>query len=150
MEVTLRNSFLGIREASAELPMAGAGLVQIVVQALDDEEGFEEVVTKMRRTLAYLDLVGEFYVLAEGPFVDETHREEAQRIVDGLSERDRTITSADVQRAREEQVEHAKRVNEGLGKQVTRGMKEEGLRRGLNKEEREKMTLEEAFGPEEE
>jgi hypothetical protein len=40
-------------------------------------------------------------------------------------------------------------VSEGLGR-VTRGMKEEGLRRGLNKEEREKMTLEEAFGMEEE
>jgi hypothetical protein len=149
MEVTLRNSFLGIREASAELPIAGAGLVQIVVQALDDEEGFGEVLAKMRRTLAYLDLVAEFHVLAEGPFVDETHREEAERVVCSLSERDRTITSVDVQRAREEQVEYAKRVSEGLGR-VTRGMKEEGLRRGLNKEEREKMTLEEAFGMEEE
>ena len=147
MEVTLRTGLLGTPEASAEL-LVGRDVAQIVVEAIDEGEGFEEVLAKMRRTLAHLGMVGKFYVDANIPFDNEA-RGEAQRVIDNLSERDRTITPADVQRVLQEDEERAKQVSEGL-KHIARTMKEEGLRRGLNKEERKKLSLDEVFGLEQE
>ncbi len=147
MEVTLRTGLLGTPEASAEL-LVGRDVAQIVVEAINEGEGFEEVLAKIRRTLAHLGMVGKFYVDTNIPFDDEA-RGEAQRVIDNLSERDRTITPADVQRVLQEDEERAKQVSEGL-KHITRIMKEEGLRRGLNKEERKKLSLDEVFGLEQE
>ena len=147
MEVTLRIGALGTPVACAEL-LLGRDVAHIVVEAIDEEEGFEEVLAKMRRTLTHLSMVGKFYVDANIPF-DEAARGEAQRVIDNLSEEDRTITPADVQRVFQEDEQRAKQVSEGLT-HITRIMKEECLRRGLNKEEREKLTLGEAFGSDEE
>jgi imidazolonepropionase-like amidohydrolase len=143
MEVTLRTGLLGTPEASAEL-LVGRDVAQIVVEAINEGEGFEEVLAKIRRMLAHLGMVGKFYVDTNIPFDDEA-RGEAQRVIDNLSERDRTITPADVQRVLQEDEERAKQVSEGL-KHIARIMKEEGLRRGLNKEERKKLSLDEVFG----
>jgi|SRR5215212_4163387 len=147
MEVTLRTGLLGTPEASAEL-LVGRDVAQILVEAIDEGEGFEEVLAKMRRTLAHLGMVGKFYVDANIPF-DVEACEEAQRVIDNLSERDRTITLVDVQRVFQEDEERAKQVSEEL-KHITRIMKEECLRRGLNKEERKKLSLDEVFGLEQE
>ncbi len=147
MEVTLRTGTLGTPEACVEL-LLGRDAAKVVVGAIDEEEGFEEVLIKMRRTLAHLGMVGEFYVDANIPFDGEA-RKEAQRVIDNLSERDRTITPADIQRVFQEDEERAKQVSEGL-EHVAKIMKEECLRRGLNKEERKGMTLDEVFGLEQE
>jgi len=129
MEVTLRTGLLGTPEASAEL-LVSRDVAQIVVEAINEGEGFEEVLAKIRRTLAHLGMVGKFCVDANIPFDDEA-RGEAQRVIDNLSERDRTITPADVQRVLQEDEERAKQVSEGL--KHIRIMKDEGLRRGLQR-----------------
>jgi hypothetical protein len=142
VEVTLRSGILGTPVACAEL-LLGRDVAYIVVEVSDEGEGFGEALAKMRRTLAHLSMVGKFYVNANIPFDDEA-RGEAQRVVDNLSERDRTITPADVQRVLRGDEQRAKQVGEGL-KHITRLMKEECLRRGLNREEREKLTPGEGF-----
>jgi hypothetical protein len=130
-------------EATAELWIGNGDVVEIVVGSVD-EEGAKEVIARMRRALAFLGLCGEMLVAVDVDVYGEERKEEALRVIEKLSEQDRTITWNDVRRVNQEAEEEARRVERGFGK-LAGFMKEEGLKRGLNKEEREKLTLGEAL-----
>ncbi len=147
----------GVPEASANLEFGTGDRADIVVSMIyevlmydDDEEemGYEELITKviakMHRTLAYLGLCGRMFFDPSGLTYDDEVREEAKRVLDGLSEQDLTITPEDVVRVRREEAEASEKTA-ALFKKLETSAKEEGLRRGLGKEERSRMTLGEAF-----
>ncbi|PLS84305.1 MAG: hypothetical protein CYG60_18645 [Actinobacteria bacterium] len=66
-------------------------------------------------------------------------------MLDKLPERDRSITSDDTVRAHREAQEAHERMALRMG-ELSRFMKEEGLKCGLDKEERNKVTLGEILG----
>lgn len=132
--VELREAAIGL-DAAAEVDM-GDDLAEIVVSSL--EEDYEEIIARMHRTLAHLGQCGEMLFNLED--LDAEKRVEAERVVEKLSKRDRTIKPEDVVRVHRKAAEYHERMALRLG-ELGRVMGEEGLKRGLNKEERKTMTL---------
>lgn len=153
MEIVLRN-VLDVPEAAAQLGFDTGDHAEIVVSMFDevamsnDEEGmgYEELIpkliAKMHRTLAYLGLCGE--MVFDNCLGHGEEREEIRRVLDRLSERDRTITPEDVVRVRKEETE-ASEQTASLVKRLATFAKEDGLKRGLNREERRTATIGDLF-----
>jgi hypothetical protein len=109
-------------------------------------EGWEELLTEVVKVLAFFGLPGEVDVRTDGGVWGDVPLEEgdaktASEAIRRLKERGAlTITLEDVAAARGKALEEAESVDGGL-KIIKNLVQEEGLKRGLNKEEREKMTL---------
>lgn len=132
--VELREAAIGL-DAAAEVDM-GDDLAEIVVSSLEEDYG--DLIARMHRTLAHLGQCGEMlFNLKE---LDAEKREEAARVVANLSKRDRTIKREDVARVHRKAAEYHERMFIRMG-ELGRALGEEGLKRGLNKEERKSLTL---------
>jgi hypothetical protein len=153
MDILLGRSVSGTLEAKVELEL-GKTTSTIVVTAHDEgEDELEEAITGMYRTLAWLGLIGEVNIYFDGSTI-ESHSDEEAEAVDAVlrrlyGESGPTITSEDVARVHHEVGEEEDRIAGRFGT-VIRHMNEEGLRRRLNKEVREKMTVEDALRDDEE
>jgi hypothetical protein len=108
---------------------------------LDDEEApwpYAEMIAMLRQALAFCGVVGRMSF--DTSWLEGEEYEGATATIARLSEEERTITAEDVPRARQAIADAARRESEGFT-MLMKTMQEEGLRRGLNKEERGKMTL---------
>ena len=132
--VELRESVIGL-EAAAEVDM-GDDHAEIVVSSLEEDYG--EIIARMHKTLAHLGQCGE--MLFNIQELDAEKREEAARVLDKLYKRDRTIKREDVIRVHRKAAEYHERMALRMG-EFGRVLGEEGLKRGLNKEERKSLTL---------
>ena len=152
MDILLGRSVSGTLEAKVELEL-GKTTSTIVVTAHDEGDDLEEAITGMYRTLAWLGLTGEVNIYFDGSTIESPSDEEAEAVDAVLrrlyGESGPTITPEDVARVHQEVGEEEDRITGRFGTLIRR-MKEEGLRRGLNKEEREKMTVEDALRDDEE
>jgi hypothetical protein len=163
MHVTLREDdgfgpsveievWAGAEMATITVPGFGLGLSKADLddddawEAVTPQATFEEILRRAGHMAAYFFLVGEMYVDDESRISDERDQHEASAAVKAMRERgELTITVEDVVAARRE----VARANQGIADTVTligKIMQEEGLRRGLNKEERAELTLGEVFG----
>ena len=153
MNILLGRSVSGTLEAKVELEL-GKTTSTIVVTAHDEgEDKLEEAITGMYRTLAWLGLIEEVNIYFDRSTI-ESHSDEEAEAVDAVlrrlyEESGPTITSEDVARVHQEVGEEEDRMAGRFGTLIRR-MKAEGLRRGLNKEVREKMTVEDALRDDEE
>jgi hypothetical protein len=153
MDILLGRSVSGTLEAKVELEL-GKTTSTIVVTAHDEgEDKLEEAITGMYRTLAWLGLIEEVNIYFDRSTI-ESHSDEEAEAVDAVlrrlyEESGPTITSEDVARVHQEVGEEEDRIAGRFGTLIRR-MKAEGLRRGLNKEVREKMTVEDALRDDEE
>ena len=153
MDILLGRSVSDTLEAKVELEL-GRTTSTIVVTAHDEgEDELEEAITGMYRTLAWLGLTGEVNIYFDGSTIESPSDGEAEAVDAVLrrlyGESGPTITPDDVARVHQEVGEEENRIT-GRFDTLIRRMKEEGLRRGLNKEEREKMTVEDALRDDEE
>ena len=153
MDILLGRSVSGTLEAKVELEL-GKTTSTIVVTAHDEgKDELEEAITGMYRTLAWLGLTGEVNIYFDGSTIESPSDGEAEAVDAVLrrlyGESGPTITPEDVARVHQEVGEEENRIAGRFGTLIRR-MKEEGLRRGLNKEEREKMTVEDALRDDEE
>jgi hypothetical protein len=115
-------------------------------------EAWAKLLREMRDMLACCMILGRMEVVGSEGFIlqtDEKDRESIQEAKKLLGEGFINITLDTAITALEERHECEERVRRGLQK-IIRLMGEEGLRHGLNKVERAKMTVSEAFGPREE
>ena len=144
-EVELRNHF-GVLEAAAELyPGTGiAGEIVVNDHALSEEEldedalvpVIENLVAEMLRALARLNLVGDVSFVREGPAPDDEVERAIDRVLANMQSTIVRITPAHCEHAKEEAAQEV-----AFHKSLDLEFKEEGLKRGLNKEERSKVTL---------
>ena len=147
-EVGLRNHF-GVLEAAAELyPGTGiAGEIVVNDHALSEEEldedalvpVIENLVPEMLRALARLNLVGDVSFVREGPAPEDEVERAIDRVLANMPNIVR-ITPAHCEHAKEEAAQEAAQ-EAAFHKSLDLEFKEEGLKRGLNKEERSKVTL---------
>jgi hypothetical protein len=138
MDVELRVNALGVPVATYELGTAGA---RIVVEGYEDET-IEDVVEGMCCALAVLNFRGEVRLFNAGVASEEAEREMRATIerFNGklwITDEDGALIAAEEERLAEKAQAEIKKVRSF--------MQQEGLRRGLNKEERESMTFGEAI-----
>lgn len=72
--------------------------------------------------------------------MDDADREDLRKALGSFSDDDLTITVEDATNARMALIEREREFAEGLST-LSKAMHEEGLRRGLNKEERSELTI---------
>ena len=153
MDILLGKSVSGTLEAKVELELGKTTSTIGVIAHDEGEDELEEAITGMYRTLAWLELIGEVNIYFDGSTIESPSDEEAEAVDAVLrrlyGESGPTITPEDVARVHQEVGEEEDRIT-GRFDTLIRRMKEEGLRRGLNKEEREKMTVEDALRDDEE
>jgi hypothetical protein len=148
-EVELRNHF-GVLEAAAELyPGTGiAGEIVVNDHALSEEEldedalvpVIENLVAEMLRALARLNLGGDVSFVREGPAPDHEVERAIDCVLANMQSTIVRITPAHCEHAKEEAAQEAAQ-EAAFHKSLDLEFKEEGLKRGLNKEERSKVTL---------
>lgn len=144
IDVELGEGLLGYPQATYELGIEGPR-TRIVVEG-DEDDTYETVAQNMCRALALLDFRGEVELFYDG-MADEEEKQEILATVDRLSGT-LQITDEDALRAAAEEEERAEKEHARF-KRLASFIQEEGLRRGLNKEERQKLTLEEVLEPQE-
>jgi hypothetical protein len=140
IDVELGTGLLGYPQATYELGLTGP-TTSIVVEGYEDDT-YEGVAHSMCRALALLGCRGEVRLYYDG-MADEEEKKEIFVTIDALKGR-LQLTDEMAQRVAEEEQQHAE--NEAARfKKMASFIKQEGLRRGLTKEEREKLTLKEAL-----
>jgi hypothetical protein len=140
VDVELGTNIFGFPKAAYEVGIDGPR-TEIVVNGYEDDT-YEDVTRQICRALAVLGFRGAVRLFCDGG-ADEEEKQEIFATVDHLKG---TLHLTDEYAARvaAEEVEQAEKEDADFGR-IMRFMQEEGLRRGLNKEEREKLTLGEAF-----
>lgn len=139
-----------VLEAAADL-YPGTGISgEIVVNdyALIEEEldedalvlVIENLVAETLRALARLNLVGDVSFVREGPAPDDEVERAIDRVLANMQSTIVRITPALCEHAKEAAAQEAAQ-EEAFYKGLDLEFKKEGLRRGLNKEERSKATL---------
>ena len=139
VDVELGTNILGFPKSAYDVGIDGPR-TEIVVNGYEDDT-YEDVTRQICRALAVLGFRGEVRLFCDGG-ADEEERE-IFAIVGHLTG---TLHLTDEYAARvaAEEVEQAEKESTDFGR-ITRFMQEEGLRRGLNREERAKLTLGEVF-----
>ena len=138
-----------VLEAAADL-YPGTGISgEIVVNdySLTEEELdedalvplIENLVAEMLRALARLNLAGDVSFVREGPAPEDEIERAIDRVLANMPNIVR-ITPAHCEHAKEEAAQEAAQ-EAAFHKSLDLEFKEEGLKRGLNKEERSKVTL---------
>ena len=140
VDVLLGTNILGFPKAACDLGIDGPR-TEIVVNGYEDDT-YEDVTRQMCRALAVLGFRGEIRLFCNGGADEEQKREIFANV--GHLEGTLSLTDEYAARVAAEAVEQAEKEDADFGR-IKRFMQEEGLRRGLNKEEREKLTLGEAF-----
>ena len=140
MDVELGTNILGFPKATYDVGIDGPR-TGIVVNGYE-EDSYEDVTRQMCRALAVLGFRGEVRLFCDGGADEEEKREIFANV--GNLEGALWLTEEYAARVGEEEVEWAEKEDADFGR-IRRFMQEEGLRRGLNKEKREKLTLGEAF-----
>ncbi len=144
ISVELGDGFLGYPQATYELGIEDPR-TSIVVEGYEDDT-YESAARQMVRALALLGFRGEVELFYDGMGGEEEKQEilaTIARLSDTLQ-----ITHEDAMRAASEEVERAEE-EQAAFKRLDSFIQEEGLRRGLNKEEREKLTLGDVLEPQE-
>src|ERR671910_663245 len=140
VDVELGTNILGFPKAVYDVGIDGPR-TEIVVDGYEDDT-YEDVTRQICRALAVLGFRGEVRLFCDGGADEEEKREIFASV--GHLKGVLWLTDEYAGRVAAEEVEQAEKENADFGR-ITRFMQEEGLRRGLNKEEREKLTLGEAF-----
>ena len=140
MDVELGTNILGFPKAAYDVGIDGPR-TEIVVNGYEDDT-YEDVTRQICRTLAVLGFRGEVRLFCDGG-ADEEEKRKIFANVDHLKGV-LWLTDEYAARVAAEEVERAEKESTDFGR-ITRFMQEEGLRRGLNKEERKRLTLGEAF-----
>ena len=140
VDVELGTNILGLPKAAYDVGIDGPR-TEIVVDGYEDDT-YEDVTRQICRTLAVLGFRGEVRLFCDAGAEEEEKREIFARVghLKGLL----WLTDEYAGRVAAEEVEQAEKESTNFGR-ITRFMQEEGLRRGLNKEERKRLTLGEAF-----
>jgi hypothetical protein len=139
VDVELGTNILGFPMAAYDVGIDGPR-TEIAVNGYEDDS-YEDVARQICRALAVLGFRGEVRLFCDAG-ADEEKREIFAKV--GHLKEVLHLTDEYAARVAAEEVEQAKKEDADFGT-IMRFMREEGLRRGLNKEEREKLTLGEAF-----
>ena len=158
---TLSGGFVEARTNSTLMNYADLGgeiSVTLYEDVLEDKDGgiyvrpeaWAELLREMRDMLARCFILGRMVVSSEGLLfgVDEENSKSIEEAEKLLGEEFFYITLDTVMRALKARRDEETKVREGW-QMLANLMAEDGLRRGLNKEKREEMTIGEAFGPKE-
>jgi hypothetical protein len=140
VDVELGTNILGFPRAAYDVGIDGPR-TEIVVNGYEDDT-YEDVARQICRALAVLGFRGEVRLFCDGGAEEEEKREIFASVghLKGVLQ----LTDDYAARVAAEEVERAEQESTDFGR-ITRFVQEEGLRRGLNKEEREQLTLGEAF-----
>ena len=140
VDVELGTNILGFPRAAYDVGIDGPR-TEIVVNGYDDDT-YENVARQICRALAVLGFRGEVRLFCDGGADEEEKREIFASVghLKGVLQ----LTDDYAARVAAEEVERAEQESTDFGR-IMRFMQEEGLRRGLNKEERKQLTLGEAF-----
>jgi len=140
VDVELGTNILGFPKAAFGVGIDGPR-TEIVVNGYEGDT-YEDVARQMCRALAALEFRGEVRLFCEGA----AHEQERREIFANVGHLEGTLWLTDEYAARvdADEAERAKKEDADFGN-ITRFLKEEGLRRGLNKEERGRLTLGDAF-----
>ena len=140
MDVELGHNILGFPKAAYGVGIDGPRTAIVV----DGYEGdtHEDVARQMCRALAVLGFRGEVKLFCDAAADEDETREVFASV--GHLEGALWLTDEFAARVAAEETERVKKEDADFAR-MTRFMNEEGLRRGLNKEERGKLTLGEAF-----
>jgi hypothetical protein len=139
VDVELGTNILGFPKAAFDVGIDGPR-TEIVVNGYEDDT-YEDVTRQICRVLAVLGFRGEVRLICDGG-AEEEKREIFAKV--GHLKGVLWLTDEYAAGVAAEEVEQAEKEDADFGR-IMRFMQEEGLRRGLNKEEREKLTLGEAF-----
>jgi hypothetical protein len=139
VDVELGTNILGFPKAAFDVGIDGPR-TEIVVNGYEDDT-YEDVTRQICRALAVLGFRGEVRLFCDGG-AEEEKREIFANV--GHLKGVLWLTDEYAEGVAAEEVEQAEKEDADFGR-IMRFMQEEGLRRGLNKEEREKLTLGEAF-----
>jgi hypothetical protein len=140
VDVELGTNILGFPKAAFDVGIDGPR-TEIVVNGYEDDT-YEDVTRQICRALAVLGFRGAVRLFCDGGAEEEEKREIFANV--GHLKGVLWLTDAYAAGVAAEEVEQAEKEDADFGR-IMRFMQEEGLRRGLNKEEREKLTLGEAF-----
>ena len=140
VDVELDTNILGFPKAAYDLGIDGPR-TEIVVNGYA-EDSYEDVTRQLCRALAVLGLRGEVRLFCNGVADEEEKREIFADV--GHLEGALCLTDEYAARVAAEEAEQAAKEDADFDR-IKRFMQEEGLRRGLNKEEREKLTLGQVF-----
>ena len=140
VDVELGTNIFGLPKAAYDVGIDGPR-TEIVVNGYEDDS-YEDVAQQICRALAVLGFRGEVRLFCDAGADEEEKREIFANVghLNGVL----WLTDEYAGRVAAEEVEQAEKESTDFGR-ITRFMQEEGLRRGLNKEERAKLTLGEAF-----
>ena len=133
-------NILGFPKAAYDVGIDGPR-TEIVVNGYEDDT-YEDVTRQICRALAMLGFRGEVRLFCDTGAEEEEKREIFAKV--GHLAGTLRLTDEYAAGMGAEEVEQAEKESTDFGR-IMRFMQEEGLRRGLNKEEREKLTLGEAF-----
>ncbi len=140
MYVELETTCFGFPEASCELFWGNA---RILVEG-SEEDSYEDVIRNMYCNLATLGVFDKVKLVPQwGSALDPDEEREAREAIEKLDGFE--ITPEYAASVAEEAQQAAQRAQTNL-KKMAMLMQEEGLKRGLNKEERQGMTLGETLG----
>jgi hypothetical protein len=140
VDVELGTNILGFPMAAYDVGIDGPR-TEIAVNGYEDDS-YEDVARQICRALAVLGFRGEVRLFCDAGADEKEKREIFANV--GHLKGTLHLTDEYAERVAAEEVEQAKKEDADFGT-IMRFMREEGLRRGLNKEEREKLTLGEAF-----
>jgi hypothetical protein len=140
VDVELGTNILGFPKAAYDVGIDGPRTEIVVIGY--EEDTYENVTRQMCRALAVLGFRGEVRLFCDAAADEEEKREIFANV--GHLEGMLHLTEDYGARVAAEEVEQAKKEDADFG-EILRFMQVEGLRRGLNKEEREKLTLGEVF-----
>jgi hypothetical protein len=154
LEAQTDSSVMGYADLGGEIRVT---LYEDVIEDKDGSgyarpEAWAELLRETRNMLARCMILGRMKVVASEGYLLQTDEENSESIEKAkklLGEEFFDITFDTAMRALKERYEEEAAVRGGL-RIMMNLMEEEGLRRGLNKEERGRMTIGEAFGPKEE
>jgi hypothetical protein len=140
VDVELGTNILGFPKCAYGLGIDGPR-TEIVVNGYEGDT-YEDVVRQMCRALAVLGFQDEVRLFCD----IAAHEEEKREIFANVGHLEGMLWLTDEYAARvvAEEVERARKDDADFSR-IIRFMKEEGLRRGLNKEEREELILVEAL-----
>jgi hypothetical protein len=140
VDVALGTNILGFPMAAYDVGIDGPR-TEIVVDGYEDDT-YEDVAWQICRALAVLGFRGEVRLFCDAGAEEEEKREIFANVghLTGVL----WLTDEYAAGVAAEEVEQAEKEDADFGR-IMRFMQEEGLRRGLNKEEREQLTLGEAF-----
>jgi len=140
VDVELGTNILGFPKAAYDVGIDGPR-TEIVVNGYEHDT-YKDVTRQMCRALAVLGFRGEVRLFCDGG----AEEEEKQEIFANVGHLKDSLWLTDEYTARvpAEEVEQAEKEDADFGR-IKRFMQEEGLRRGLNKEERAKLKLGQVF-----